>query len=94
MTTKPERVTKSIDVSAIVAGLQLGPARDDLELARDAMDEAADTIERLLAERDALAGLARESRDAFDAIANKEGTDRWLLACEINAALAAQETKL
>jgi hypothetical protein len=94
MTTKPERVTKSIDVSAIVAGLQLGPARDDLELARDAMDEAADTIERLLAERDALrealtraAGNLKVSAE-FHGCANcKEG---WKLA---RAALAAQEPK-
>ena len=91
MSDAERRVSGRETYDALIANLNCGPARDDVELARDAMDDAADAIRDLRAERDALAGLAREARDALDAIANKEGTDRWLLACEIDAALAAQE---
>ena len=42
------------EIEFLLATLHSSPARDDLELARDAMDDAALAIEKLIAERDAL----------------------------------------
>jgi hypothetical protein len=106
--TTAERVSETPRTDAVEEPFAYIPAASSEELI--ALGNLARTLERelhaLRVERDLLAGVAREARDALDAIANKEGTDRWLLAqaselfnrvstslavCEIDAALAAKE---
>jgi hypothetical protein len=78
-------MTDHDDLIRLLADMRSGPCRDDIELARDVLDEAADAIRDLRAERDALRELLRD----LDA---DEMTDyRKTFMVRVKAALAAQE---